>query len=136
MAYAYDWWLQRAKAEERAEEGRKAVTKRLERYAKMIEKDRAKRAKRTWQLTEDFQSYAGKYHNQAWGTVKVEALTDALRVEIGNLHCVATPYTAENSIRIELVPGSGEVILFKVEEGKVPAFVYDGDTFERRTPPE
>ncbi len=130
-AYAYDWWLQRPEAEKRGEKGRNEIAKRLKQVGKAVAKDRAKRAERTWQLALPFQAYAGTYHNDALGTLKVESTSDALKVSIGNLHCSATPYTAENSIRIELVPGSGEVLFFNLESGKVTAFRYDDAIFQK-----
>ena len=130
-AYAYNWWLQRGEAEKSGQKGVKEITERMEKIGEMVIKDRAKRASRTWQLALPFEAYAGVYHNDALGTLKVDSIADALNVRIGNLHCTATPYTAENSIRIELVPGSGEVILFDVEDGKVTSFTYDDVRFER-----
>ncbi|MCO6475349.1 MAG: beta-lactamase family protein [Phaeodactylibacter sp.] len=130
-AYAYDWWLQRPEAKKRGEKGRKEIAKRLEQVGKAVAKGRAKRAERTWQLALPFEAYAGTYHNDALGTLKVESTSDALNVSIGNLHCSATPYTAENSIRIELVPGSGEVLFFNLDGGKVTAFRYDDAVFRK-----
>ncbi|MCO6492964.1 MAG: serine hydrolase [Phaeodactylibacter sp.] len=130
-AYAYDWWLQQPEAGERGQKGLKEIAKRMEKAGEMVAKDRAKRAERTWQLALPFEAYAGTYYNDALGTLKVANTTDALEVSIGNLYCTATPYTAGNSIRIELVPGSGEVILFEVEGGQVTSFRYDDAVFEK-----
>lgn len=130
-AYAYDWWLQQPEAEKTGQKGLKEIAQRMEKAGEMVAKDRAKRAERTWQLGLPFDAYAGAYHNDALGTLKVDRTADALKVSIGNLHCTATPYTAENSIRIELVPGSGEVILFNVKEDKVTSFRYDDAVFEK-----
>ena len=130
-AYAYDWWLQREKAEKNGQKGLDEITKRMEKVGEMVAKGRAKRAERTWQLALPFEAYAGVYYNDSLGTLKVANADNALEVSIGNLHCTATPYTDENSIRIELVPGSGEVILFDVKDDKVASFRYDNTVFEK-----
>ena len=38
----------------------------------------------------------------------------------------ATPFKRENSMRIELIPGSGSVVQFYIEDGKVTAIGFDG----------
>ena len=57
---------------------------------------------------------------------------NALAVKMGNLHAVSTPYTQKESIRIELIPGSGQVVLFKLDEtGKANSLMYDGMEYKR-----
>lgn len=130
-AYAYDWWLQRPEAQKRGEKGLEEITGRLEKVGKAVAKDRAQRAERAWQLELPFDAYAGVYQNDALGTLKVASTADGLEVAIGNLYCAATPYTVTNSIRVELVPGSGEVILFDVEGGQAASFRYDDAVFKK-----
>ena len=38
----------------------------------------------------------------------------------------ATPFTSENSMRVELIPGSGNVMQFYIENGEVAAIGFDG----------
>jgi hypothetical protein len=55
---------------------------------------------------------------------------DELQVSIGQLKAVATAFTKANTMRIDLT-GSGTVLSFKLEEGKVVQLDTNGDTFEK-----
>jgi hypothetical protein len=52
---------------------------------------------------------------------------------MGNLYCVATPFTDTDSIRVEMRPGgNGEVIRFSLDAaGKVNSLNYAGVDFAR-----
>lgn len=80
--------------------------------------DRANRASRSWTLTRPREAYAGVYESDAWGRIEVTAQGEALHVRFGVLQSVAEPFTQPNSIRVELVPGQGEPILFEGEDGQ------------------
>jgi hypothetical protein len=47
------------------------------------------------------------------------------------MRAVATPFTAPETMRVELVPGQGEVIAFQVAAGRVEALRFDGAVFDR-----
>jgi hypothetical protein len=95
----------------------------------------ADRAKRTSQLTRPLAEYAGKYVNELFGTVQVDAGGSNLTVKMGNISVVSTPFTAPETIRVEMVPGSGEVIKFnKDSEGKIVSLTYASATFARSAP--
>ncbi len=95
----------------------------------------ADRAKRTSQLTRPLAEYAGKYVNELFGTVQVDAGGSDLTVKMGNISVVSTPFTAPETIRVEMVPGSGEVIKFnKDSEGKIVSITYASATFARSAP--
>ena len=52
---------------------------------------------------------------------------------MGNIHVVSTPYTASDTIRVEMIPGQGEVIKFDVNaSGSVDSLTYSGIKFERQ----
>jgi CubicO group peptidase (beta-lactamase class C family) len=131
QTWALDWWLGRdvtgyparvAKTSEQRDVGRAS-------YAK----SREEIAARPWQLTHDRSAYAGTFRNDELGTLVIEADATAIRVRLGLLACIAEPYTAPESIRVELIPGSGRVVQFEFDaEGRAKTVVYDGKRFERR----
>ena len=71
-----------------------------------------KRAQRTWSLQRSNQSYAGRYDNPLYGTLTIEQRGDKLYASIGQLSSVLEPFTEPETARVELIPGSGEVLRF------------------------
>ncbi len=65
-----------------------------------------------WQLSQSFANYSGIYENKQFGTFNIVFDAGALIVNLGIMHCIARPYSAPESIRVELVPGSGDIIKF------------------------
>ena len=129
--YAYDYLLGDPNTQQTYKVTLDELSKRFEQLSKKITKNKEKRAKREWQLSQSFSNYNGLYTNDIYGTVKIEGNDKQLKVSMGNMHCNATPYVDEESIRIEMVPGYGEVLQFKIEAGKVRGFYYDEDYFSK-----
>jgi CubicO group peptidase (beta-lactamase class C family) len=131
-AYIYDRITGVAGAEEQF---LKILPELENRYAKNLEsvqKSFADRAKRTSQLTLPLDSYVGKYHNELFGDMDVRIENNALAVALGNLTAVSTPFTQKESIRVELIPGSGKVVFFKPDDlSKVNSLTYDGSEYKR-----
>lgn len=130
--YGYDWWLQTPDLQQ-------AYDKQLEdtvtNYAKWKEGGQAaasERAKRTSQLTRASADYVGTYKNEIFGTIEITAVGNDLAVKMGNMNAVATPFTEKETIRVELVPGQGEVIKFVPNaDGKFASIMYGRIPFER-----
>ena len=105
------------------------------RYVKSLEsvqKTYADRARRTSQLTLPLDSYAGKYPHEWLGDIDVNIENNVLAVNFGNLHAVSTPFTQKESIRVELIAGSGKVVFFKPDDlSKVNSLTYDGNEYKR-----
>ncbi len=129
--YAYDAYWQPEGWEEKYEKQRAELHEYLQGVAKNIRADMAERAKRTWNLTEDFPFYSGIFENELLGTVIIEGTQEQIKVQMGNLYCIATPFPKENTIRIELIPGSGQVLQFIMKEGQVTGIQADGDVFKK-----
>jgi hypothetical protein len=92
----------------------------------------ADRAKRVSQLTLPLASYTGKYRNANFGDVDINIEANALSVTMGNMHVISTPFTQKETIRVELIPGTGQIVAFKINEAKqVVGFVYDGIEFRK-----
>lgn len=103
----------------------------LSKRQQRVAKHRKELAERSWQLTKDFKAYSGRYINEAYGTIEVDGSNNQLAIKMGNMHCVATPYTKENTARVEMVPGSGDVLAFKLENGEVVSLINDGDVYTK-----
>jgi CubicO group peptidase (beta-lactamase class C family) len=131
--YAYDQLLGMEGVEAEYEKQLQNLSNAYEERKKAYMADAASRAKRTWQLTKPFPDYAGKYTNEAFGTIEIIPKENALAIRMGNLNTIATPYTQSDTIRVVMLPGgSGEVIAFtKDAEGKVTSLTYGGVTFTK-----
>ncbi len=131
--FAYDWWLGKPDAETRfaamAESFPRMVTQQQGRIAAGL----ARRAERQWTLSEPLEAYTGTYVSPLYGTLTITIEEGVLAARIGNMHAVSTPYTASNTIRVELVPFRGEVIGFILgDDGKAIRARYDNAMFERQ----
>lgn len=104
-----------------------------------IEKDReamvadfAKRATRKPTLLRDSSAYVGTYANRDWGRITVRQDGNELRASFGQLGGKLEPFTEPDTARVELVPGSGDVLRFQFESGpKAESVKLRGDVFER-----
>lgn len=128
--FAYDALLQPEGWKTSYEEEKDQLVKQGKAVQKRIAEDRAKRAKRTWTLTQPFKNYTGTFTNDLFGTFSIKQKgKEKLEVTMGNMHCIATPFTKKNTIRVELQPGSGEVVKFEFDDGKVASAEIDGIKF-------
>jgi CubicO group peptidase (beta-lactamase class C family) len=96
------------------------------------QRSHADRSKRSWQLSMPFESYTGKYRHDLYGDIDISIENKLLAVRMGNLRAVSTPFTQPETIRIELLPGSGRVIAFKLDDQKkITGINYDGLEYMR-----
>ena len=82
------------------------------------------RASRTWQLTRPVADYTGTYTNDLMGDINISVENGVLAVRKGNIHIASTPFTEKDTIRVEMVPGSGEVIKFNMTDSGPDALMY------------
>lgn len=128
--YAYDWWL-------RVEDHENVYSKQLQDLHDSYEKGKqqmqaaaADRAKRTSQLSKPVSHYTGKFSNDIFGTMEITLIGDGLAVRMGNLRAIATPFTEKETMRVELIPGSGEVVRFnKNADEQIESLTYAGVSF-------
>lgn len=130
-AFAYNYLLGKENTEEQFNKMAAELSTQLKNVLTRITNDEAQRAKREWQLSMPLEKYTGTFKNEYYGTVEIKKMDKNLHVRLGNLHCIPTPYTQPETIRVELIPGTGEVILFEVANGIIKGFNYDGDFFEK-----
>jgi hypothetical protein len=99
-----------------------------------IAADAEKRAAREWLLSLPRSAYVGTFENDRFGKIVVTQSDDEMRVAIGNLSAEAEPFTQPDTIRVELIPYSGQVLKFIIEENNVVAALEDGrgNRFDKR----
>jgi hypothetical protein len=118
--FAYAWFAEGPEAADRA--GREMVDRIVERATTRparIAAERAERARRPWRLSLPRAAYAGLYCSVEYGTMTIAERDGRLAVAIGRLRAEAEPFTEEEAVRIEPVPGSGTVLRFRIEDGSV-----------------
>ena len=94
--------------------------------------DVQKRAARPWMLQHSNEAYVGRYENPMYGTIVIEQRGDRLVASLGHLNAVIEPFTEPESARVELIPGTGEVLRFQWGSGPTPESLKWGEsTFTR-----
>lgn len=128
--YVYDWLLGTADREAtyaaQLENGATNYGKmKLARQASVRE-----RATRTSQLTRPLQDYVGRYSNEQLGNIQITVQQNTLGLKLGNIETVSTPFTQPDTIRVEILPGQGEVIKFGFNaDGQIDSLSYAGMRF-------
>jgi CubicO group peptidase (beta-lactamase class C family) len=93
----------------------------------------AERAKRPSQLSGPAASNTGPYESSLIGKIEHVAAGDVLKVRPGSMKTKATAFTEKETSRVELIPGTGEVIRFaKNSAGHVESLNYSGYEFKRK----
>lgn len=132
--YAYDWWLNTENLEADYARQLQELVEAYEKRKQQVHAAAVERSKRAWQLTKALADYAGHYKNEIHGTIEIRPLQNALAVRMGNLNCIATPFTEKDTIRVEMLPGgSGDVIKFNMDAGgNLVSLTFGGVTFARQ----
>jgi CubicO group peptidase (beta-lactamase class C family) len=131
-AYIYDRVMKKpdleAKYVARSAEMRKLNDEQWQRIAADVEK----RSKRAPTLTRDPAAYVGIYENPQYGKLSIVKDGNVLRATIGQLSARLEPFTAPDTARVELIPGSGQVVKFQFGEAvQAAALDWSGDVFTR-----
>lgn len=133
--FTYDWWAATlAEADSVALRARREMDNLHARYEASRERahqDLRERAERTWQLSLAPEAYTGVYVNADYGTLVVEQVGGALAARLGRLYAIAEPFTEPETARVELIPGQGQVLTFRLDTGHIAVLEWDGETFER-----
>ena len=129
--YAYDVLLGKPGREAKYDSLLSQAKHDLARIADRVVGERAAIAARPSTLTRPLGDYAGVYASPQLGEMRVELLRDSLVVSIGQLRSAAGNYTEPNTIRVELDPGSGQVIAFRVSDSGVEGLRFAGFDFDR-----
>jgi CubicO group peptidase (beta-lactamase class C family) len=132
-----DYVIDRARGvtdtEERFNERLAPFEAQLQKGREAIAADRARRAARPQMLPLPMQAYAGTYENAQIGTMRWTVSDGRLWAEIGLLKSIAEVFDGTtHRLRVEMEPGSGEVVEFKVVDGKVTGVKFSNRDFVRR----
>ena len=128
--YVYDYFLEKKEWDD-YDTGITNFSKKINQGRKMMSAGIAKRNNRSNMLTLPLYNYSGSYESEEYGKLVIQETASALKVAIGNLQCVSTPFKNKESIRVELIPGSGEIIQFFIVNNKVSKLRYNGIYFKR-----
>ncbi len=94
--------------------------------------DRARRAARPQTTAAPLTAFVGRYADAAFGTLDVTLEDGRLYARNGVLRSVAEVYDGtRNTLRVELVPGQGQVLEFTVEGDQATAVVASGSRLLR-----
>jgi CubicO group peptidase (beta-lactamase class C family) len=130
--FAYDWWLNEKGMDTIYERKKNELKQTYETWKKNSAKGIEDRAKRPSKLTLPLNDYAGEFINEFGGTMKIFLKDSILNAALGNMQSSSTFFTQDESIRVELIPGSGEAIKFiKDENNKVTKLVYSNFEFTK-----
>jgi CubicO group peptidase (beta-lactamase class C family) len=131
--YAYDWWLQKGGIDSLYDQQLQQLVTVYGNAQKRMQQELVNRAKRPSQLSQPLEAYKGKYEHPYYGVMEVLVQPNGLVVKMGNMESASTAYTIKESIRVELIPGTGEVLQFKVgTDGKVEGVVYNKAEYVRK----
>jgi len=131
-AFAYDVLLGKPDVETAYEthlaKARADLNQGLERYRAELEK----RKQRSPSLLRAQSSYAGAYASDAYGTITVRDEGGSLSASLGPLHGLLEPFTEPDTARVELIPGSGDVLRFVFEDAeRASAMKFRDEVFRR-----
>lgn len=128
-AFAYDWWLGVPDVPGRESDRAREVVAEIRGIRERVRQHYRDLASREWNLSLPFAAFSGTFTNDLLGTVHIQGSQSGIEARMGNLHCEATPYTEAETIRVEWVPGRGEVIRFELDNGAVEGLYYSGNYF-------
>ena len=106
-------------------------TEKLNQGRKMISASIVERNNRPGTLSLPLSNYSGTYASDEYGIFTIQETPSALKVSIGNLQCVSTSFKNKESIRVELIPGSGQIVQFFIDNNKISSLKYDGINFKK-----
>ncbi len=130
--FVYDW--QTRGSEYAWGEGRERLAQlqsRLEAERSGMSARIALQAERAWDMSLPNAAYAGCYADPLRGTLRIVEQGEGLAVQMGALVAKAQAYTQPDSIRLELIPGRGQVGQFLIEGDAVIGFELNGVSFTR-----
>jgi len=130
--YAYDWLVQVENIDALYAKQLQDLLTTYDNGKKSLQAGLAERAKRTSQLSLPLESYTGKFRSSDFGTMEIFLKDNALAARLGNMQTVSTPFTEKETVRVELIPGSGQVLRFKKNnDNKIESVALDGVEFRK-----
>jgi len=133
--YAYDLLLGRPGVNAKYAAERERMVANAAEARQRIRADWERRAARPPTPDERKPFFAGTYENEQMGTVEVRLRENReLWATLGNLSARLDPFTSADALRVELLPGSGQVMQFFFRAPATPAdsLNLSGQVFRRR----
>ncbi len=130
--YVYDWHAGRPGLEAAYDAALSELVDRRDQARASIAGQQTERSARPWLLARPVAAYAGTYESPVLGTVRVAERDGTMVVSVGVMEAVAEPFTRPESIRVELAPLQGQVILFSADGETPGSLQFLGETFVRR----
>jgi CubicO group peptidase (beta-lactamase class C family) len=100
-----------------------------DRMIERVSADRARRKAQPWKLKQQFSGYAGTYRNELYGDIEIRTISGGMEIIFGVMRASAEPGADPETVRVELVPATGEIIKF--QDTARPALEYSGAIYER-----
>jgi len=138
--YAYSWWLHpettswlffTETVDERFAGKLDELRERTQIRISQIDEGARNRAERKWILSMPLENYTGTFEEPSFGSFMISLKDEQLIIKLGNLRSVAEPYEEPETIRLELIPGNGTLMLFELDNGVVNSVVFRGQRFSR-----
>ncbi|MBL7995133.1 beta-lactamase family protein [bacterium] len=130
--FSYDWWLKKPNVDLNYEQRLEKMTIQKKDMSEKIAADFSQRALRKWRFSVSIENLTGAYENSSYGRFLVKGNENSVSFRIAGLSCAAAPFKNPNSVRVELIPGKGEVITFDISnDGRVLSLQYDGKVFRK-----
>jgi CubicO group peptidase (beta-lactamase class C family) len=126
--YVYDRFADRADLEAHYDAELTALVARRDKRLKGLAASRTERAARPWSLRGPTRTYVGAYENPAMGRIDVVEQDGRMVVKTGAMASPAEAAADPESVRVELIPLTGQIVRFEAP-GKL---VYDGQPYVRR----
>jgi CubicO group peptidase (beta-lactamase class C family) len=133
--YAYDLLLSRPGVNAKYAAERERLVANAAEMRQRIRADWERRAARPPTPDERKPFFAGTYENEMMGTLDVRLRDNReLWATVGNLSARLDPFTRPDALRVELLPGSGQVLQFFFRDERTPADSanLNGVVFRRR----
>lgn len=132
-AYVYDRLMNVPDVEKTYDEKLAALRTRFDTVKQNQIAETGKRAARASMLAHPLDAYPGRYETPTIGTLTIDRRGDKLVASIGRLSSELQPFTEPESARVELTPGSGEVLRFQFSSGDVAdAVKWDDEVLVRK----
>ena len=130
--YVYDVAAGGVDADSAAAERSAELSELIARVRDQIANNRAERRARPQELPHPLSAYAGTYESPTFGRMVWTVESGRLVARIGALSSVAEAYrAADNILRVELIPASGNSVRFAFEGDTAARLVWQDVTFER-----
>ena len=96
----------------------------------MVAAQQQKLQARPWRLSLPANAYLGNYQHELMGTIAVSTTEKGgLQLQWGGVAATATGFDQPETVRVEFIPNSGQLLEFVLAEQQVTALRFDGMSF-------